>query len=223
MLFAVPCKYDPARPVVVDCVESIRRHHPDDLIVVVDSCSYDRAYLVELVDRFGCDVVVGNRNYATNAYRLAWERYPDEAAYACIHDSFLVHDNLDDLAGADLTTVRHFEFPAVGWGWDAAGVPLEIWGEAQLARIGIGVPPEFTGVMGPMWFASNQTMRALDNAGFFTVLPADKYQLCAMERMAGIVFEDLGLDPRNSLQGEMRDFYGRFDTSRVEKLICGRP
>jgi hypothetical protein len=223
VLFVVPCRYEAARPVVFGCVESIRLHHPDARVVVVDSASEDRSYLEVCSETWAVDVLdVENRNYATNAYRLAFEAFPDEDAYGCIHDSFVVHDNLDDLAGVALTTVRHFESPSTPWGWDATGVSLEVWGSAELARIGIGCPTRFTGVMGPMWFASQATMAALVNVGFFSILPTDKYGLCAMERIAGIVFAHLGLDPANSLQGKMTDFFGTFDTTRVEKVICGR-
>jgi hypothetical protein len=223
VIWFVPCKHDPARPVVFDCVASIRQHHPDDKIVVIDSASDDRSYLAALEERFGCVTLdVENRNFATVAHGLAFDLFPDEDFYACIFDSLLIHDNLHDLASRDFTAVRHFPSPPTPWGLDERGTPLERWGGRQLEAMGIDCPSAFNGLLGPMWFCSRDVMVALKQVGIFDIRPPTKFELCAMERVAGIVVKHLGFDPTCSLQGPMVDFFARFDNSRVEKVFLDR-
>jgi hypothetical protein len=224
MIFTIPCKFDPARPVVFDCVRSIREFYPDVKVVVVDSASDDKSYLAKLRDEFGCVTLdVDNRHYAVNGYFLAYQEFPDEDFYACIHDSLMIRGNLDGLLEHPFTAVRHFDQPPNLWGWDADGVCLSEWGARELRRIGIGCPGQFTGIMGPMWFCQPHVMRELEQAGFFTILPEDKFELCGFERVAGIVFKSLGYEPSRSIQGPMFDFFAPYPSTLVEKVFLARP
>lgn len=222
-MFIIPCKYDPLRPIIFECVRRIKKHHPNELIVIVDSDSEDTSYFTELQ---GKDIYVydaRNQNYGVNAFRLAYEMFPDEDEYYCIYDSLFLNQSLHQFTDNSFTAIRHFNTPPTGWGWDGDGVSLYEWAKIQIAeKLGREIPNEFTGILGPMWICNNQVMRDLSTSGVFNILPEDKYQLCAMERIMGIVLQWLGYDPQNSIQGEMFGFFDPYDETYVTKVNMAR-
>jgi hypothetical protein len=212
----VPCRYDPERPVVYDCIASIREHHPDEKIVVVDANSPTRAYLNDLYLRY--DAIpwpVGNDGYAPRAIKMVVDHYPEEPFFYLFFDSLTVHDNLDDLKAHDLTTVRYFTYPRTGWGWDRDGTPLDDWARLH----GCATPNSYHGVFGPMIAATRETIAA---ANLFRLIPRTKEQQCGLERCWGIWLEAAGYDVTHSLQGEMFSMDQEFDESRVSKRILAR-
>lgn len=213
--FVVPVKYDPANPVVVDCVASIREHHPDATVVVCDTGSDDTSYFRKI----DCDIAQRMpRPYPIAAYGWAYELLAGEDAFALIHDSLRL--NAPVPSPDPLLTVRYFETPPTGWGWDQHGSPLEEWA-AKVCKFDL--PDTFAGVFGPMWFCKRQVLDDLAALGLFDIDVADKWQLCAMERIVGIALEHCGYDPRQSIQGEMRGFHDPYDESVVAKCHPGRP
>ncbi len=208
-MFVIPCKYN---PIVHDCVNAIREHHPDARILVVDSASDDRSYLGAL----DCDTAdIENRHYGPGAFAYAVESNPDEDFFYLLFDSLIVRDNLDDLREHDLTTVRWFDSATTGWGWDEHGNPLDMWAHNR----GVNIPSRFKGVMGPMIAASREV---IEKADLFRVLPTTKYEQCALERCWGIWLQAAGYDPAHSLQGEMRGFFDPYPNERVEKVTFAR-
>ena len=58
----IPCKYSDKSP-IVQCVASIRKHYPDDLIAVVDSDSDDKSYF-ESLEKYGVVIEdIQNKNF----------------------------------------------------------------------------------------------------------------------------------------------------------------
>lgn len=209
-LWIIASRYDPARPVIHDCVTSILDHHPDAQILVVDSDSPDTSYLGDL----DCETwAARNTNYAPGAYQLGIEAYPDEDFYYLLHDSTLVHDNLDDLATRPFTCLRWFDSATTGWGWDQDGVGLDQWATDR----GVIIPPRYQGILGPILMA---TREVIDAADLFRLLPTSAYEQCALERCWGIWLQQAGHNPADSsLQGEMHGFFDAYDNTRIEKLI----
>jgi hypothetical protein len=220
-LFVVPCKYDPARPLVQDCVARIRRHHPDADILVVDSASDDRSYFDDLAD-FGVTIAdIGNLHYGHGAFRHAYRQFPADF-YFLVYDSLMVNAPLHQFESCPLTTVRHWDSNAHGWGWDQDGTDLAVWGGEVLDRLGMRLPAAYTGIMGPMWFAQTETLAALDRVGYWDIPVNTKYEVCAMERVTGIVFEQLGYRPGTSLQGDHTSHDAAYDETYVTKINVGR-
>ncbi len=202
MIWVIACKFDPERPVIFDCVRSIREHHPDDPIDVIDSNSDDPSYLRSLFADFA---VFGhdsrNRNYALGAYRWA-QRETENDFYACIHDSLVVNQNLHHLEAEPLTTVRYFRSPPNPWGADDTGTDIGMWGADQ-AREHMGLD-------------------ILHQLGLFDIKPSSKFEQQGTERLAGIALTHLGYDVKNSLQGEMHGFFDAYDATFVEKRHLDR-
>ncbi len=215
-VFVLPVKFDPANPVIFECVERIRRFHPDEAIMVVDSDSDDTSYAKKLdLDAFA---PVENRNYGVGAWNFARENSLAEF-YFLLYDSVFLNANIDHVRASNLTTVWHFRSAEHDWGWDHEGAHLSGWGGKVLAGMGIDIPPSYTGVSGPMWCCPREVLDQLAAIGYFDVLPKDKWELCAMERVTGIVFEHLGYDVTNSLMG---DQHPPQDETYCTKLFLGR-
>jgi glycosyltransferase involved in cell wall biosynthesis len=47
-MFVIACKYNPKFPFIIHLVESIRKFHPTEKIVVVDSDSDDKSYFSQI-------------------------------------------------------------------------------------------------------------------------------------------------------------------------------
>lgn len=224
-MFIIPCRFDPERPIIFECVSRIKKYHPNDKITVVDSDSIDKSYIQTLRNVFDVIVLdVQNRNYATAGYYIGFSEYSDEEFYYMIHDSLLLNRNISHIETNDFTTVRHFRTPDTGWGWDQDGVNLSEWADIQMQlHMNMRVWNQFTGILGPMFMAKNVVIKKLIDSGFFKILPENKYHLCAMERIAGMALQHCGYDPSNSFQGEMFDFFAKYDETYVEKVFQLRP
>lgn len=219
--FIIPCRFDPARPIIFQCVARIKEHHPDAKIVVVDSSSPDKAYLNDL----NCDYIdADNVNYSTIGHYIGWQAYPNEDFYYFLFDSLFVNSSLAKFKDNPLTVIRYFNTPPTGWGWDQDGRSLSIWAAYQMFHhMAMVMPQEFTGILGPMWMCNNAVMTRLEKLGFFKIKPTNKYEACAVERIAGMALTRLGYDLTNcSLQGEMFDFFGEYDNTYVEKVHMAR-
>jgi hypothetical protein len=183
--WVVPCRYD---PVVFACVRAILEHHPDDRVIVVDSCSPDTSYLNEL---YGCDTLTGNSNYMAGAYGMALRQF--NADYWCfIHDGLVPLTNLDARLG-ELTTVQWF--PSGGEGPD-----LLPYMRGEQERMGL-TTRDWAGVFGAMWFATDEIARQVEKVGWFDAIQWTKADANATERTLGMVLAQLGFDPYDALAG----------------------
>lgn len=216
-MFIIPCKFDKNYPVIFECINSILNFHPEEKIVLVDSFSEDRGYFNDLdksVEIYDAE----NKHYALEAYRIGYVNNQNEDFYYCIHDSLILKNNIDFVKQKELTTIRWWDCPPVPMGRGSKDEDLTIWADQQLRQhVGFGVPFSYKGIFGPMFLASQNAMKKFYQSGIFNILPNDKYQSCATERLAGIVFGSLGYDVTNSLQGPMGDFYGSYDETFVQK------
>lgn len=216
-MFIVPCKFDPNYPVIFECIESIIRFHPGEKIVIVDSDSDDKSYFKD-IDSSVTVYDVQNMHYALEGYNIGYKNNPEEDFYYCIHDSLVLKDNIDFVKQKPLTTIRWWDSPPVAMGRDSNDEDLTVWANVKMKEhMGYEVPFSYKGVFGPMMLSSNKVMQDLKDSGVFNIVPDDKYQSCATERILGIALGNLGYDVTNSLQGPMGDFYGSYDETYVKK------
>lgn len=233
-LFSITCRFDPANPVVIPCVQSIRAHHPESPIHVVDSASEDKSYY-EQVEKFGAKVEdIGNQSLTTGNIWHTYEKYPDYDFYYFLHDSMLIKDGILDLMETDVTALRYFRsWNGLGWtpqehpSGDNGFVFSETfnWANSQLLskttyRPEMGM--RFAALFGPMIMCKRSVLDKLKAAGFDKVRPTTKRQSEAMERVWGMVLNLEGYDlSKLSLQGYCYD-PGYRENYRLEKIFLGR-
>jgi hypothetical protein len=233
-LFSITCRYDPANPVVLRCIESIRKHHPESPIHVVDSDSEDKSYY-EQVKHLGAEVQdIGNHSLTTGNIWHTYENYPDYDFYYFLHDSMLIKDGLLDLMDAEVTALRYFRsWNGIGWSptehpsGDNGFVYSETfnWANSQLlAKTKYTPEPgqRFAALFGPMLMCHRSVLDRLKANGFDKIRPTTKRQSEAMERLWGMVLNLEGYDlSQLSLQGYCYD-PGYRETHRLEKIFLGR-
>jgi hypothetical protein len=184
-MFVIPCKYNPSFPFVIQLVEDIRKYHPDEKIVVVDSDSEDKSYFETLVKY---DVIiedVSNKNWMIGAYWHAFNKFPDEEFYFFMHDSMRVKANLDFLKEEDLTTVMYF---------DRSNTHFNGWSEMINNESKYRYNHTGNGCYGPMFFCKNKVITKMKEMGADKFLPKSKAETGMCEGCYGFFLEDQGYD-----------------------------
>jgi hypothetical protein len=218
LMFVIACKFDKNRPIIFECVESIKRHLPNAAICVVDSASEDKGYFNDL-DSFIHILDADNRFFAMEAYRIAYREFPNEKFFYNIHDSLIIENDISFVEIEDLRTIRWWSYPPVEMGWDTDGRNISEWANEQMIEhLGYGVPSEYKGIFGPMFMCKREVMDNLHNTGIFNILPTTKNHSCATERICGIVLGKLGYNVENSFQGYGGEIYDSYDETKVRKV-----
>ena len=233
-LFSITCKFDPANPVVLSCIESIQEHHPGSIIHVVDSDSEDKSYY-EQVTAIGAVVQdIKNKSLTTGNIWHTYEEHPDYDYYYFLHDSMLIKENLLDLTEQDVTALRYFR-SWNGIGWTPAEVPTGDngfvypetfnWANSQLLTKTTYRPTSgqrFAALFGPILMCKRSVLDKLKQAGFDKIRPTTKRQSEAMERVWGMVLGMEGYDlSKLSIQGYCYD-PGYQEAHRLEKIFLRR-
>jgi hypothetical protein len=223
-MFVIPCRFDPDRPIVFECVYRLRQHHPHADILVVDSDSPDPSY-AETLRPLGIQVdLAANRHYEVGALWHAYEHHRRDHYYL-LQDAAVVKGNLDDLARHDVSGMMY----ANDW---LGCEPCHIdWAREHLAKSDYPfLESGFRMIFGNMLFAKREVLTRLRAKNFDRVLPSDKVGSCAMERLLGIALQHEGYGdviPRTFLSdwvGVTDEANGRklTRTPRLDKVWLGR-
>jgi hypothetical protein len=210
-MFIIPCKFNPDTPVIFECIESIKIIYPNEKIVVVDSCSNDEYY--KTLDVF--DVILGNVNYECGAYTLAFEKYPDEDVYYCIHDSLMM---ISKCEFDRLKIVQHFA-------WSRQTIPVNTV-PVTLSKaeniLNFLIPDEVYGCFGNIFFCKNDVMKTTIEY-IKNFLPTTKIESEITERLLGLLFTKLGFNLQSSsIQGQHVVQDSKYDESVVKKQFLRR-
>lgn len=183
-MFVIPCKYTAKCNSVIQLVESIRKYHPTERIMVVDSASDDKSYFKEL-EKFSVDIQdIGNRNWAVGAYWHGYFKYPNEDFYYFLHDTMKVKDNLDSFKGKDLTTLATFD--------RSLSPTFNMWNDRINKETKYKVTNVGKGVYGPLFMCKNKVITALYNNNANVLLTTCKAEMGYMEGGFGAIFEASG-------------------------------
>lgn len=248
-MFVLPCYYNAENPVVINAVKSIRRHHPGSPIAIVDSGSKDKSYF-KLLEPFDVIIEdINNTHYDTGAYWHAYQQYPDIDFFYFLHDSIEVYDNLSDLMEHKISSIRYFSSADItggrylissrsdfvkkyfmakigraSWLNDIYGFDSDAqkeWAHQQIRTTKYFIPEYFTALFGPMMCVHRSVMDTLARNGIDRILPTNKTEQMAMERIFGIALVEEGYNfMASSLQGN--HLKNRLDTSRFNKIILNR-
>lgn len=183
-MFVIPCKYNPKFPFVIDLVKSIRKFHPTEKIVIVDSDSDDKSYFSAL-EKYNVTIEdIGNKNWMVGAYWYAYKKYPNEEFYFFLHDSMIVKSNLEYLKEKDLTIWMCF---------DRFG-EFNTWGNYITENSKYEYVFSGRGCSGPIFFCKNKVMKRMLEMGADKFLPKDKSETGYLEGAWGFFLEEQGYD-----------------------------
>jgi len=162
-------------------------------VVIVDTGSTDEAFkgLLKLVEKkYQVDYIKGGRD--TGAYFHAYKKYPSKA-YMFMHDSMEATDKnwLKRFTDKKKDFVAFARFTVAN---NLCPIPERI---ASLAPYGVGK----YGVMGPIFYATDKFMKQVEKAGYLAMIPKDRDETHATERLWGGLVEKLGYEVE-SVNGE---------------------
>ena len=221
-MFVIPVKYN-GTDFIVDLVKSIRNAGHTDKIVVVDSASDDKTYFDKLKSFDVLIEDVGNVHYADGALWHCYNKFPEEDFIFAIHDSMKVNENLNFLKEKDFTALCYFDIQYQGP--EGAGGRAS-YGCCVDKLMSVGFTPtekemhSFSGLFGSILFCKRTVLDKIHALGFHKILPTDKFEACANERLWGFFLHKIGVDIKeNNLLG---DFIDSGKTKCIEKVIVGR-
>lgn len=199
-MFVIPCKYTSKSP-VVGCVKSIRRHYPNDLIVVVDSDSDDKSYFGEVGKYDAIIEDVSNKNFVNGALWHCFKKYKDQQFFYVIQDSMKVKMNFDYVEDRDFTCIA--SFPNTCWAENFEGGGLE---HRRLAKELISKTDynylesdvDWHPVFGNSVFISRTLLERLHKKGYDKCLGTNKQGEESTERIWGMVLYQEGIDVKSS-------------------------
>lgn len=216
-IFCIPCKYLKNKSYILDCVSNLRKYHPDDDILVIDSFSEDDSYLKVLKENYS--IIEDNFKNSHWIDGVIWYTYKNykRKKYCFIHDSLIIGKNIDNYIKYDLTVYGYFRSCFMPYSDDlhAKGIiGLESdqdslnWISENLKKINIESIPYFDGVFGEMFNISREILEYIYITGWPNVfLPNNKKQGEQMERMWGMIFKILGFDIKeHSILGDYMNY-----------------
>lgn len=210
-MFVIACKYNPKFSFVIDLIESIRKFHPTEKIVVVDSDSDDKSYFSK-IEKYNVIIEdVANKNWMVGAYWHTYKKYPDEEFYFFLQDSMIIKDNLDYLKEKDLTIWMHFD-RSIG--------NFNSWGNYITENSKYEYVFSGRGCSGIIFFCKNKVMKRMLEMGADKFLPSNKTETGHCEGSWGFFFEEQGYDLREcSLYGDiLNDGWFRDDDLDYSKV-----
>lgn len=199
-MFVIPCKYSDKSP-IVQCVASIRKHYPDDLIAVVDSDSDDKSYF-ESLEKYGVVIEdIQNKNFLEGALWHCFEKYPDEEFIYLIQDSMKIKMNFDYVEDVDFTCIA--SFPNTCWaenfeGGSAAQINFSKNALEKTNYEYLGPEVDWHPVFGISFFISRPLLQTLKDNGMDKYLPTSKMEMEASERIWGMVLYQEGIDVKSA-------------------------
>lgn len=190
-MFIVPCKYIEGKSLIRECIQSIKQHHPEELIVVVDSNSDDKSYF-DYLDKIPNVVICDkkNRHYIIGALWQAYEMFPDEHHYILIHDTIIIKKPLDNFLNNEETYSFLY--------FDEYSIPPQsqsVLDRCILPNYSTKIATPFVGVWGTAAILKNSIVKKfVSNNLHNTYLSLNKEECQMSERVLGILLAAEGID-----------------------------
>ena len=211
--FIIPCKYVKEKSLLRRCLSSIRKCHPENEIIIIDSDSEDKSYFDWARNEFAVEIDVAfNKNYTTGAIWRAYNNHEREFYYF-LHDSVELIDNISEVEKNNLSVVMHgkrWEWPRI----DTSKLEKNSARSGEWAKDNINQYVKtdfrehgFNSILGPMFCCKRTILEKIYETGFHKVLPTNKSQSENMERLWGYIFAEVGLEKElenNSILGPFR-------------------
>ena len=232
-MFVIPCKYV-AHCLIEESVKSIRHHHPDSKILVVDSDSADKSYFNRIAQYDVIIADVANQHYEIGAFWYAVDNYIEES-YILMQDSIIFNKSINDKITQTklFSCFAHFFEPLLG---NYSHVPTDQWVSRINEILGefgpISGARQLVGAFGTNFVIKRKLVDLMLAKNLHkTFLPTNKQDSWISERICGIVPTLCGIDvAATSLAGEYHALKSatynsetqRIHTEYFDKIFVGR-
>ena len=207
-MFVIPCKYS-EKSNIRNVVSQLVKLHPTERILVIDSYSNDQSYMDDISQYSNVVLAEENQHFMDSAIWFAYFTFPDEEHYFFLQDSMEIHKNLNEFKNQEFTSFMWFpvdrELLAKGRGWH--NPEQKDYARNVLAEnTDFEFPEEFIGLFGITFACQRHVLTKLHERGMSKILPRNKQEMCATERLWGICLKQIGIDiTENSIAGCLRD------------------
>jgi hypothetical protein len=185
-MFIIPCKYIPSSP-IQECIESIQRYHPEDKIVIVDSCSEDKSYLNQFVNIKNISILdVCNNNYVIGALWHTYKHFSSEPFYILLHDSIILKKTIPQkyLLDSNFYTFMYFNETIPGISSQEYLYYLKFF---NTTKYKIPEPNSIiNGCFGTLGIFKQNIINKFIENGVHHVFPQSKFECNMFERLLGI-------------------------------------
>jgi len=246
-IFIVSCYFDGSNSAIFNCTNSIIKYYKNPKIVVVDSDSPDKSYFKPLEKKNICILDIKNRNYDTGAYWKAYEKFNNFKFYYFLQDSLILKKNLSKFEVYDFTSIRYFISSDVVGGFKLKKTKNKIisklvnlfksedkihdvygfdnseqleWAINKLKNTNYFFPKAWISLFGPVFICKPFILNRLIAKKFNLILPENKLQQMAMERLFVIALQQEGVNLTNSIQGN--HFMTNLSDDYIEKKFYNR-
>jgi hypothetical protein len=184
MIFSIvsKCESDIHKTDLFCCIDSIQKFHPNDKIVVVDSCSSDKSHFsdLEMKNVIVCDI--SNKNYEAGGMWYVYENFHDEK-YVFLQDSMYLTDSIEKYEILDFKPINFCN------DWEHTKPVHRIWVREKLKTTKYKYLDDgFKMIQFNSFLISRNVLDILHQNGISNILPTNKSESEAMERLLGIVF-----------------------------------
>jgi len=224
-MFVIPCKYT-SESKIVEIVNQINKFHTNERILITDSCSEDKSY-IEKISNLHKNVIFAesNKHYVDSATWFAYSMFPEEKHYFVLQDSMEIHKNLDIFKNFEFTSFMWFsvdkELLNRGRGWH--NPYQKFWSKYMIeSNTSFKFVEEFIGLFGITFITNRETLTKLYDNGLYKILPSDKTQMCAMERIWGMCLSQIGVDITKSSICGKRGMGPTFTSEYITKHTFNR-
>jgi len=204
-MFCFSCKYFDGSP-VRRTVDSIKKFHPSEKIVIVDSMSDDKSYYDFFSDDDNVHILDDcNQHRVPGAFYQTLKHFPDEPYYINIQDSFIIKKSWQEYIDMDHQFISIGYFPDV--------THSESRHEYQyMKKVFDGTPytcpppnSRFDACWGPVYIIKNSfAMELYDNGVLSNMKSTCKVDDETGERLFGIIAEAHGWSPeRFNIEGDI--------------------
>jgi hypothetical protein len=207
-MFVIACKWvNQSR--LFELIDSIKKHQPNEKIVVVDSNSEDKSYFEKIKD--DCIIEdISNSNYLEGALWYCYEKYKDENFFYLVQDSMILKKNIESFKENDVTHLSYFPYHYnYKYGRQMEEFCSKILYEKTDYKYFI---PKYA-IFGSTIYIKRELLDKLKNKGFNKVLPKNKMEMESLERLWAVVLEQEGYNTeeigliRNDKFSENEYFY----------------
>lgn len=222
-MFIIPCKYHQLCK-IEETVSSIRKFHPSEKILVVDSGSDDKEYFKKL-EQF--DVIIAdinNNNYESGAFWYAIQKYKEDY-YVLLHDSTVLKRDLNEQINSKklFYSFMYFVEDTHGNHMKTDHVKFiettnRMLGDCEKLPTDRNI--RISGLFGPIFIIKGKlTCKLLEKNLHNSLLPKDKYEHQISERAFGLAIKQLGVDiMEDSLIGNFHSVFDKCFDKRGEVL-----
>lgn len=233
-MFVISSYYDGEKTIIDETVNSIKKYHPDEKIVICDADSPRKDYADHLI----CDTVeffdAKNQRRPFGALMETYKKYPNESHYVLMHDTSALLSSIQKFIDLDTGLVSFVQCPR-----PIQSIPPEIksryfeWMKETFPKIGynlgsnIKVDETYSVCVGCMGVYKNWLLKKFFDQGFyenFNAYDFDEAQF--VERSIGYIAKLEGIDlVENSIEGNSYDVWYDLPTGNLKyfkKIFGGR-